>query len=199
MKKGGGSNKGSQFEREICRTLSNWWTEDKDDSLFWRTHSSGARATTLHKKGKKLRGQVGDICAIDGRGKKFIQAFTVSIKRGYKSVSMQDILDKLETAKEPELSKWIKECSEQSIQADSIGWLLIVRRNRKKTLVFLPGYMKSKLTSEYKKRLEVCKPRVAIVARIGEKRIMSIYCTTLDSFLKALDRKAIRTMVINHL
>jgi len=41
MKKGGGKNKGSSFERKICKELSLWWSGGKSDSIFYRTGGSG--------------------------------------------------------------------------------------------------------------------------------------------------------------
>ncbi len=57
--------KGSNFEREICKLLSLWWTNDKRDDIFWRTSGSGARATTRSKTKQKTFGQYGDVQATD--------------------------------------------------------------------------------------------------------------------------------------
>jgi len=38
--------KGGEFERDISRFLSRWWTYGERDDVFWRTSASGARATT---------------------------------------------------------------------------------------------------------------------------------------------------------
>ena len=36
--------KGSEFEREMCKCLSLWWTDSKRDDVFWRSAQSGGRA-----------------------------------------------------------------------------------------------------------------------------------------------------------
>ena len=75
-----GKNKGPQFERQFSKELSLWWTDGKDDSVFWRTQSSGARATIRTKQGKRTDGQYGDIAAMNEDGKKLLRLFTFSLK-----------------------------------------------------------------------------------------------------------------------
>ena len=85
MKKGGGKNKGSGFERDICRLLSKWWTDDERDDIFWLTAGSGARATTRSKSNKKTANQYGDVTFIDELGKPLIDLCLFELKRGYSS------------------------------------------------------------------------------------------------------------------
>ena len=75
--------KGSQFERDICRELSIWWTQGERDDIFWRTSGSGARATTRAKKGDATANSAGDIGYLDEIGKPFLDYFMVELKRGY--------------------------------------------------------------------------------------------------------------------
>jgi hypothetical protein len=44
MKPGAGKVKGSRFEREVCKTLSLWWSEGKIAEVFWR-EGSGSKST----------------------------------------------------------------------------------------------------------------------------------------------------------
>ena len=37
MRSGGGKQKGSAFEREICKKLSLWFTENERDDIFFRS------------------------------------------------------------------------------------------------------------------------------------------------------------------
>lgn len=55
-----GKQKGGEFERLICRKLSKWVTGSERPECFWRSASSGAKATQ-----DGISGQVGDIIAID--------------------------------------------------------------------------------------------------------------------------------------
>lgn len=75
--------KGSEFEREISKRLSLWWSDGKRDDIFWRTSGSGARATTRRKKSQKTAYEYGDITFTDPDGKPFIDYFLVELKRGY--------------------------------------------------------------------------------------------------------------------
>jgi len=83
MRRGGGSSKGSSFEREVCKQLSLWWTKGEREDIFWRTAGSGARATTRAKSGKTTARSYGDVIAIDPIGDPLIKEVTIEIKRGY--------------------------------------------------------------------------------------------------------------------
>ena len=58
--------KGSAFERKTCRALSLWYSGGVNANIFWRTSSSGARATQ-----KSLQVHRGDITNIEGEGAEF--------------------------------------------------------------------------------------------------------------------------------
>ena len=45
MRKGGGKEKGSSFERLVCKRMSMWLSKGERDDLFWRSAMSGGRAT----------------------------------------------------------------------------------------------------------------------------------------------------------
>ncbi len=77
--------KGGEFERNICKQLSLWWTENERDDIFWRTAGSGARHTTRQKKNISTENSAGDVCYIDQLGKPFIDYFLMELKRGYTS------------------------------------------------------------------------------------------------------------------
>ena len=137
MRKGGGKNKGSQFERDICRQLSLWLTNGASDSVFWRTSNSGGRATTRSKKGKTTENQYGDICAIEEIGKKFLRLFTVEIKRGYNKHTVQDLFD-LEDPSKSMYASWIEQAKESARLADTY-WMIIIKRDRRQTVVLHNG------------------------------------------------------------
>jgi hypothetical protein len=59
-----GKAKGSSFERDICKRLSLWLTDGKNEDVFWRSSMSGGRATVA--KGKVR--QAGDITAVSPEG-----------------------------------------------------------------------------------------------------------------------------------
>ena len=80
MKPGGGKQKGSQFERDICKDLSLWISNDKRDDLFWRSAMSGGRATIGYKSGIKRKAQTGDISSITKLGNKLTRKFIIECK-----------------------------------------------------------------------------------------------------------------------
>jgi hypothetical protein len=161
------SKKGSAYEREICKRLSEWW--GNEDDIFWRTQSSGARATSRRKQGKKTSGQYGDICAVDRRGRIFTKVCTVSLKRGYQRTTMADLIDAAEHNREPQFADWVRRAKLDSRAARSIGWLLIVRRNRRKDLVFMNMGLAMQLNTAGAKLATVA-PQIHFIAKIRKKK-----------------------------
>jgi len=77
--------KGGNYERQVCKELSLWWTNGERDDIFWRTAGSGGRSTARRKKKKSTANAAGDIRYDDALGKPFIDYFLCEIKRGYTS------------------------------------------------------------------------------------------------------------------
>ena len=137
MKQGGGHYKGSEFEREISRRLSLWWTQDLPeprDDIFWRTSGSGARATTRGKALKRTAYEYGDITCRDPIGKPLIDLFLIETKRGYSDGA--DLLDLLNPKKETYILDWWRKADKEMRQAGRRNKLIILSRNRRKTVVF---------------------------------------------------------------
>ena len=132
------ANKGSSFEREICKKLSLWWTNTQNDDIFWRTSGSGARATTRAKKGLGTFGQAGDIQAVNPIGQPFINIFTTELKRGYPTATLSNIFDASPNVKHQEITKFITQAEASRKQANSLSWLIIHKRDRRRTTVILP-------------------------------------------------------------
>ncbi len=80
MRPGGGHEKGAEFERQTCKTLSLWITAGARDDLFWRTAMSGGRATMKMREGKRADAQAGDIGMIDPLGALFLDNFFIEAK-----------------------------------------------------------------------------------------------------------------------
>lgn len=134
-------NKGSSFERDICRQLSLWWTADLPtlrDDCFWRTSNSGGRATVRGKKKQTTSGHYGDICATDSVGEDLLKVVTIELKRGYNKHSLFDLIDKPAKAAKQEWEKWIEQAIASSILAKTKYWMIISRRDRRETLVTIP-------------------------------------------------------------
>jgi len=132
--------KGSQFERDICKLLSKWWTGGKRDDVFWRTAGSGARATMRSKKNQNTFGQYGDVQATDPIGQPLIDLCTIELKRGYSQDTFANLLEDSTThnAVPCMYAKFIAQAKGDSRKAFTPWWLLIVKRDRRKPIVIFP-------------------------------------------------------------
>lgn len=138
------SSKGSKFEREICKLLSEWWTKDTKtprDDVFWRSSSSGARATIRSKRGKGTAGQDGDICATDPIGNTLIKILTLELKRGYSAESVQDFLDSPLGAKPKKFEQFLQQTIRSYLNSGSFSWALIFKRDRRDPWIWTPWYL----------------------------------------------------------
>lgn len=80
MKAGGGKQKGSEFERVICKALSLWVSEGQKEDLFWRSAMSGGRATVANKSGYILGNHAGDISATSIQGAGLTDRYYIEAK-----------------------------------------------------------------------------------------------------------------------
>lgn len=72
--------KGSAFERKICKQLSLWISDGQEDDLLWRSAMSGGSATVARRKGKNKTHQCGDISAIAEKGHLLTNAVIIECK-----------------------------------------------------------------------------------------------------------------------
>ena len=105
--------KSSKCERDICKQLSLWWTGHKRDDVFWRTTTSGARATIRSKRGRGTKNQYGDVQATDPIGQPLIDLCTIEIKKGYSRNSYFDLIDKLPNETKQPYKKFIQQVIDQ--------------------------------------------------------------------------------------
>lgn len=133
MKKGGGSAKGSNFEREICKSLGLWWTHDERDDVFWRTAGSGGRATNRAKRGAQTAGAYGDLTYTDAIGKPLLDLCCFEIKRGYGAWCVLDLVDKRPGAKPCKAEEFWLQAQTSAEQAGVRFPVVIFRRDNKQT------------------------------------------------------------------
>jgi hypothetical protein len=137
--------KGSNFEREICKLLSRWWTSGERDDVFWRSSQSGGRATQRAKSGHKTFGSYGDIAAVDPIGQPLLRYFTIELKRGRSHGFLGDVLDvKGDNSRHPFVAT-LRQARRSALQAGSKTWLLICRRDRRQAMVYLPSHYADRL------------------------------------------------------
>ena len=174
------AGKGSAFEREICKKLSLWWTNNKTDDVFWRASNSGGRAKFRGRKGQSTHGQHGDIAAVDPIGEPLINLFTIELKRGYSSVTPFDILDRSDKAAKQMFGKWWSQVWESHVVAGSIAPMMITKRDRREVMIYLP-YRFVAVHMAHLRRLAF--PSVFIRLREERDQMPSVFGTTLDQFL----------------
>lgn len=148
------SQKGAQFERDICNYTSRWFTNGDRDDIFWRTSGSGARATTRAKKQKLTAYEYGDMSFTDPIGKPFIDYFLVEIKRGYtKNIDLLQFVDKLSSSKAPILLQWWKKAEKERKFGKRKNTLIIFKRDRHEICCMISGLLFSKCKNRYNKPL----------------------------------------------
>lgn len=183
-RKRNGAKKGSPFEREISVLLSEWWSgalcRHVRQDIFWRSTTSGARATTRGKKGKKTAGHNGDICAIDPIGNPFLEVVTLELKCGYskKEQSVAGLLDPPGEAKQ-EYEEFFEKANTSANAAGSLSWLLITRRDRRRVMATMPCVLFRRLDSMTAGH--DWKPFAEIIAARGKWHVVVV---SLKDFLK---------------
>jgi hypothetical protein len=130
MRKGGGKQKGAQFERDVCRELSLWVSHGKQEDVYWRSAMSGGRSTVAALKGKRLAAQSGDLSCVHEVGYAFASKFIVECKF-YADLNFLGLL----TGKGKLMEFW----GELLVQAAAYSKLpmLIAKQNRMLTMVCL--------------------------------------------------------------
>ena len=107
-------SKGQDFERQVCRTLSLWWTDGEDADVFWRNR---VRST---KQSPDAKHQLGDVTALKAVGAPLVERFSIEIKTGYSKTKkgtrtrnipwdLLDLLDGKKDGKKTLLEFW-KQC-----------------------------------------------------------------------------------------
>lgn len=178
--------KGSEFEREICKRLSLWWTQDMDtprDDVFWRSSNSGGRATIRSRQGMKTFGQYGDVQATDPIGQPLIDLCTIELKRGYKDTNIHSLLDKLDSQKDQPYADFVQQALRDSRKAGSRSWILITRRDRKEALITFPGAIDKRVRDD----LAGVKSRCRLMFKTSDGRACQIFIYRLKDFLEKVD------------
>jgi hypothetical protein len=194
--------KGSSFERDVCKRLSLWWTSDKRDDIFWRTASSGARATQRRKQGKRTANSYGDVCATDPIGQPLIDLLSIELKRGYNRTHFADPFDAPEMSQPSAWESFVLKASRDATVARSFSWMLITRRDRHRSVATMPKHLFVGLQSvgAFGKRTPI--PFVTFNARLrakGEKPIVfKLRICLLDDFLDSVTPAHVRALAMRH-
>lgn len=130
-----GQGKGSDFERVICKRLSKWWTNGLRDDVFWRSQTSGGRATRRKKSGKTTYGSYGDIAAVDPIGEPLLKMWTIELKCGRSHGSLLDLLDCPAHQGCQPFEAALIQAHRSHLDARSMGWMLISHKDHRETIV----------------------------------------------------------------
>lgn len=190
--------KGQDYERQICKQLSLWWSADwdvPDDNLCWRTANSGGRATVRRKAGKQDHRHCNDVAAIDERMAPFFRVVTVEVKRGYNRSTVIDLIDRPAKAKskQPQYGEWFAKLTVAVRQAGTPHWLLVHRRDRREALVFFSDELMDELDASGK----VLRPPRPIVMFLAHDWIERVVGATLADFLACYPPSAFERLAEN--
>ena len=177
-----GKGKGSQFERDICFTLSKWWTDDKRSDVFWRSSMSGGRATVRNKKGLTTHGNYGDIAIADPIGQPLIELATIELKTGYPGQSPFDMVDRV-GKQNPKYKQFFEQCEREKREAQVPFWMLIARRKQKDIMIYIPFKLYTLLSNHTRSHIDEAFPSVRLSISINSKK-RKIFGCPLSEFFK---------------
>ena len=198
LRGGGSSSKGSDYERDMCRMLSRWWTGGARDDVFWRSAGSGARAKVRGRANQDTAGQHGDIAATDPIGAPLIDMFTIELKRGYSEHTFQDLTDRQADGGVQEWERFFTQTIESWEQAGAYTWLLITRRDRRQALVWTPYHVIVELRTLGAFRngwpAPLVRMRVVLRGLDSGSRLADVCGLTLEDFLEGVTPTHIRDL-----
>lgn len=199
MRPGGGKKTGNQFEREICKTLSLWWSNGEDDDIFYRSASSGGRATNRARKGKTAKHHCGDVAALNPSGRSLLKFFTVEIKRNYPKVSLTDLLDsttlQITNALKPRRDNWfnwIKQAKAARKSSGSFSWCVIMRRKTRQPIIVFP----KKVYNVLEKWLTGTHPCFEMMIGLPDSNTQYLVAMLLDDFTANIARWNIKDFIV---
>ena len=184
-------SKGNQFERDMARRLSAWWSGWQTDDIFWRTDSSGGRSTQRAKQGLTTQNATGDIASRCADGDLFVQHFVVEIKRGYNKLDPLILLDK-PANKNHIFVEWWKKLDLECLR-DNAAWpMLIFKRDRSETLVAISEQFFETMLQHYGYA-----PQIGwIIINFKEQQLLNAVVMNFEQFLTWLPGPVLREYLL---
>jgi hypothetical protein len=127
IRKGGGKQKGSSFERKICRAISMWWSNGEWDDLCWRSVSSGARGTTSHSI---VKGYHGDLAPVSPAIEPLFNVFSFEVKF-YKEIDISEVLRDCNS----KILQWFRQSMRSAIYSKRIPIVIAKSNNYPELLI----------------------------------------------------------------
>lgn len=129
------NTKGNNFERQLCRQFSLWFSSGKHDDLFWRTSGSGSRATNRERLGQELtKYQHGDMTHVRPEGRPLLDFFSFEFK-SYSGIDFHGIFHTV-CPDRSLLSFWAK-CVRDAEVSARVPWL-VTKVNNGKPIAWVP-------------------------------------------------------------
>ena len=125
------SNKGSGWERQVCKFLSKWVQGSEKPYIYWRGHGSGAMFTN-----NELTGDIfaGDIYCLRDDGRFLTDRFVIECKNGYKDISLDNHLKNLKSDQLKQF--WFKVYSEGN-KVNKYAMLIYKKKGFKNPWIFI--------------------------------------------------------------
>lgn len=173
--RGMGKRKGGAWERKVCVALSLWISGGKRDDIFWRSATSGGRATARLKRGKRTEVACGDVSAVHSMGEPFLAQFFVECKATANCHLMAYVNPGTKGLRE---DHWLKPCRQAA------DWnrepFVIVKQNGIPPMLWLR-------TSGYQ-TLHSGKPGGSLL-RLAHFSMYDLSVYWFDDFLRGVDRR----------
>lgn len=150
--------KGSEYERCVSKKLSFWISDGKNDDIFWRTQTSGARQTQRKKLKKDTFGQDGDIQAVHPLGFQFCRIFSLECKN-YKDMNLWSLIN---PTKNFSIYSFWMESVEKAYEVGKFP-ILVARQNRKPDL-----FVCDSIFFNYISQNGLAKPKVISIYNFNE-------------------------------
>ena len=172
--------------------LSIWW--GGQDDIFWRSQTSGGRATVRRKSNKTTQGQYGDIAAVDSRGADLLKVCTWELKTGYAKETLIHLLDKPRCDIQSMWEKWIEQASVDAKAAGARWWVIVHQRKGRAPLICIPNSFFVKLYqkgcfSGFTERIEIYNEKFGLLVLLKLQDWLE--CVTPDA-IRALRKRKIK-------
>lgn len=188
------SRKGGAYEREFCRKLSEWWSDGTRDDIFWRTSSSGGRATQRAKTNRKTFGQYGDIQAVDPIGAPLMRVLCVELKRGYNKDTLADAIDRSSVAAQQTWEAFVEQAQAQAEHSGARHWLLVQRRDDRQAVAFFPRSLYVALELDWNPVWPIISMRATLRHSTKGAAKMWLYAVRLADFFRVVSPARIREL-----
>lgn len=179
-----GKSKGSQWERDISRFLTNWLTGQSKDLAFYRSPSSGAVFTTANFGNKEISG---DIIALKQEGSYLIDLWSIECKNGYPDISLDNFL---KYNKSDDLRDFWGQSSHDAKKSGKYPMVIFKKKGMKPAWVAICSVMFKKLNKYIKQERRVIHLKWA-------NELDDMYIYSIDEFFEDITPEIVKRLSKN--